>query len=312
MSAAKIQKFCDAMQKVYGDTSNLRGEALENWIAPPSSGGHRGRYLWTDAFGVLNFLTLFKELNETKYLTLAKRLVESVHGVLGWTRDGKSRLPRATDENPLGGGLRIGKEEENGPDGDGQYHHYLTLWMFTLNRLSIASRDPSYNNYAISLAHAIHPYFFLGRTTSRPRMMWKISVDMEKPLFTGQGHLDAHTGYVVFRLLQETAEDHHVLDEEIEDYRKVISSTDSCSASNDTLDIGMALWIAHWCQGKEAWAEQLGQSGIRSLSMDSPFLVPNRKQLTEIKRVYFQRGEIHRAFVGTSSRFSGIRRYNGP
>ena len=41
---------------------------------------------------------------------LAKNLVRKVHDIQGRTRDGKSRLPGATDENPLGGGLRIGKE----------------------------------------------------------------------------------------------------------------------------------------------------------------------------------------------------------
>jgi hypothetical protein len=62
-----------------------------------------------DAFGVVNFLTLHREhtrasyleQKDDKYLTMA-RLVETVHDVL-------IRLPGATDENPLGGGLRIGK-----------------------------------------------------------------------------------------------------------------------------------------------------------------------------------------------------------
>lgn len=55
---------------------------------------------------------------DSKYLTLARGLIEKVHDVRG-----RSRLSRATDENPLGGGLRIGNVDECGPDGDGQYHH---------------------------------------------------------------------------------------------------------------------------------------------------------------------------------------------
>lgn len=266
MATTKIDKFRTAMNSVYGDACNLPDEAAQNWTPPPNSEGHRGRYLWTDAFGVLNFLTLYKETNETQYLTLAKRLVQNVHDILGQTRDGKSRLPGATDQNPLGGGLRIGKMDESGPDGDGQYHHYLTLWMFALNRLSIASGDQAYNDQAISLAKAIHPHFFIGRGTSSPRMVWKISMDMSRPLVASQGHLDATTGFVVFRLLQAAAKERRVLAEEIADYKKVMSLRDSLNASNDTLDLGMALWIAHWFAGSEEWADRLGQNCIASLS----------------------------------------------
>jgi hypothetical protein len=135
-------------------------------------------------------LTLYKETGEDKYLAFAQSLVRTVHDVQGRTRDGKSRLLGATDENPLGGGLRIGKEEAAGSDGDGQYHHYLTLWMFALNRLSVAAKDPSYNAQAISLAKAIHPHFFVNRSSSHPRMVWKIAMDMSRPLVHSEGNLD--------------------------------------------------------------------------------------------------------------------------
>jgi len=39
----------------------------------------------------------------------------------------------------VAGGLAIGKKDELGRDGDGQYHHYLTLWMFELNRMAVAT-----------------------------------------------------------------------------------------------------------------------------------------------------------------------------
>lgn len=271
MAAEKIVKLCAAMETVYGDTESLQKGALDSWVAPPNSGGHRGRYLWTDAFGVLNFLSLYKELGETKYLILAKRLVSAVHETLGRTRDGKSRLPGATDENVVGGGLRIGKIDESGPDGDGQYHHYLTLWMFALNRLSIASDERVYNDQAVSLARAIHPKFFVGRTTPSPRMVWKMSMDLSRPLVSSQGNLDATTGFVVYRLLQARAEEPGALDGEIKDYRKVMALRDSLEASHDTLDLGMALWIAHWHAGKEPWADQLGGNCITALSITFSF-----------------------------------------
>ncbi|OBT66951.1 hypothetical protein VE03_04139 [Pseudogymnoascus sp. 23342-1-I1] len=254
MATENIQKFHAAMEAVYG---SLKGGAVELWIPPPKSGGHRGRYLWTDAFGVVNFLTLHKELQDERYLTFAKRLAVRVHTVLGSTRDGQSRLPGATAENPLGGGLRIGKEEEGGLDGDGQYHHYLTLWMFALNRLSIASSMPIYNDQAIALARAIHPKFFIDRESASPRMVWKVSMDMSRPLVSSQGRLDATTGYVVYRLLQAAAEDPRALETEIADYQKSMRLRDSVDATHDTLDLGMALWIAHWYAGKDEWAQQL-------------------------------------------------------
>ena len=267
MATTKIQKFLGAMEAVYGNLENLENGALDTWVPPPKSGGHRGRYLWTDAFGVVNFLTLYKELNEEKYLILAKRLVVRVHDILGWTRDGKSRLPGATDDNPLGGGLRIGKDDASGPDGDGQYHHYLTLWMFALNRLSIASGVATYNDQAIALARAIHPRFFIDRTSSSARMVWKISMDMSRPLVPSQGRLDATTGFVVYRLLQAAAKEPRVLETEIEDYQKVMRLRDSFDATHDTLDLGMALWIAHWYAGEDQWADQLGENCLIAISM---------------------------------------------
>ncbi|KFZ08817.1 hypothetical protein V502_09131 [Pseudogymnoascus sp. VKM F-4520 (FW-2644)] len=287
MATTKIQKFLAAMEAVYGNLENLENGALDTWVPPPKSGGHRGRYLWTDAFGVVNFLTLYKELNEEKYLILAKRLVVRVHDILGWTRDGKSRLPGATDDNPLGGGLRIGKDEASGPDGDGQYHHYLTLWMFALNRLSIASGVATYNDQAIALARAIHPRFFIDRTSASARMVWKISMDMSRPLVPSQGRLDATTGFVVYRLLQAAAKEPRVLETEIEDYQKVMRLRDSVDATHDTLDLGMALWIAHWYAGQDQWADQLGENcliAIKTIFGDERYktrAVPHRLAFRE-------------------------------
>lgn len=124
---------------MYGPFESLKTDQLAQWHPPENSGGHRGRYLWTNAFGVLKFLNLYKETSDAKYMTLASALIAAVYTVLGSTRDRKLRLPGATDENPWGEELRIGKMDERGPDGDGQYHHYLTIWMFALNRMSVAS-----------------------------------------------------------------------------------------------------------------------------------------------------------------------------
>lgn len=117
---ATLAKFQEATEALYGPLASNE-EAAKAWTPPENSGGHRGRYLWTDAFGVINFITLSKEKSDPKYLVHADRLSKTVHDVLGRTRDGSAHLPGASDENPVGGGLRIGKEDEGGSDGDGQY-----------------------------------------------------------------------------------------------------------------------------------------------------------------------------------------------
>ena len=45
------------------------------------------RYLWTDAFAVCNFLTLYKQTSDERYKDLALRLVDQVHNILGRRRD---------------------------------------------------------------------------------------------------------------------------------------------------------------------------------------------------------------------------------
>ncbi|KAL8722323.1 MAG: hypothetical protein Q9225_001171 [Loekoesia sp. 1 TL-2023] len=257
-SSTDIDGFRAAMQKVYGSFESLNEDELWNWQPPESSGGHRGRYLWTDAFGVLNFLTLHQETSDEKYLHLAIKLIKTVHEVLGRTRDGKTRLPGASDYNPLNGGLRIGKMDEGGPDADGQYHHYLTLWMFALNRMSLAVKDSNYNDQAVALAKAIHPRFFVNTHSATPRMVWKISMDMSKPLVDASGKLDAVTGFVTFSLLAEAAKDSECLDKELVDYQRVIDQSSQHSLSGDTLDLGMELWVAHWGSPGNESAERLG------------------------------------------------------
>ena len=276
-----ISKFQSAMTAVYGPLSELDPDS-HKWEPPESSGGHRGRYLWTDAFGVVNFITLHKETNDATHLTRAIRLAETVHNVLGRTRDGKDMLPGANDANPLGGGLRIGKEDEGGSDGDGQYHHYLTLWMFALNRLSMATNDKKYNDQAIALAKAIHPYFFLDRGTRTPRMVWKISVDRQRALVRSQGNLDPIDGLLVFRKLQAASEDESVLADEIADYRRVIELKGEHFVSSDALDLGMTLWSAHWLADKEAYftgLQRQAEGQVRRLFEREYLDVPTSRRL---------------------------------
>lgn len=264
--AARLQRSKAAMEKVYGNF-----DEIANWSVPPLPGnaGHRGRYLWTDAFGVVNFVSLRYATGEERYLEAAARLVQAVHDTLGRTRDGSSRLPGASDAEPLKGGLRIGKVDEAGPDRDGQYHHYLTLWMFALSCLTVASEDVRYNDLAIQLAKAIHPRFVVQKNApGELSMVWKISTGMSRPLSLTKGHLDDVTGYVVFERLDSVArwfgqKDGQPLQAEIEQYWNMMTRSRPLQSSTDMLDLGMSLWVVQFPsrRGDDDLLQELGTHG---------------------------------------------------
>ncbi|KAI1116764.1 hypothetical protein F5Y14DRAFT_439601 [Nemania sp. NC0429] len=266
----QITLFETAMQKVYGpyDASTQPDAKWE----PGDAGGHRGRYLWTDAFGVINFVTLSRERGPG-YLHLARKLATTVH------------------EAPLRGGLRIGKLEPGGPDGDGMYHHYLTLWMYALDVLARATGEARWNALAVQLARAVHPRFMVARH-GRESMAWKISTDMQCVLVGSKGHLDDVTGFVVYRMLSDTArrfgardadgDDGDVLASEIDQYARIMKHAD-ISLSGDPLDLGMGLWIAHF-DHDAAWSRELSSQALEISR--GRFLATAAKPLTTENRLH--------------------------
>ena len=154
----RITLFRQTMDGVYGAVTNDR-----DYQPAPFHG--KSRYLWTDAYGVCNYLTLYRETGETPFLIQAQKLVAAVHESLGKTRDGRKRLGTATEAHPLDGGLRIGKSEDEDPgmSGDGQYFHYLTKWMFALNRMTEVRSEKLYQSPSQSMNHSdknIHALHF--------------------------------------------------------------------------------------------------------------------------------------------------------
>lgn len=108
------------------------------------------RYLWTDAFGLVLLVSLYAELGDRKFLEQAEWLVAEVDRVLGRTR-----------------GIRIGEA----PDRDGQYFHYLAVWMYALAVL--ARYLPAYRDKGIDLVRQTHRAFVLpGRG-----VIWKMKED---------------------------------------------------------------------------------------------------------------------------------------
>jgi hypothetical protein len=67
---------------------------------------YKGRYLWTDAHGVCNYVSLARETGDASFLDRADALIADVHDTLGRDRAGR---PLGHADAPLAGGLRIGK-----------------------------------------------------------------------------------------------------------------------------------------------------------------------------------------------------------
>src|SRR5947207_11516865 len=96
------------------------------------------RYLWTDAFGVVLLVSIHEELKEQKYLDEAEWVVAEVERVLGRKR-----------------GIRIGEE----PDRDGQYFHYLAMWLYALAVLG--RHIPRCQKRGVELVREIHRAFVI-------------------------------------------------------------------------------------------------------------------------------------------------------
>jgi hypothetical protein len=182
------------------------------------------RYLWTDAFAVCNFLGLAQATGAGHYVELALRLADQVHHVLGRHRADDVRVgwisglgDEEGERHPTRGGLRIGKRlPERAPEDpfderlewerDGQYFHYLTRWMHALDQLSRCTRQPLFNAWARELAVTAQRAFTSGaRGRSAGRMVWKMSIDLSRPLVPSMGHHDPLDGFITCTQLQATA-----------------------------------------------------------------------------------------------------------
>jgi hypothetical protein len=191
------------------------------------------RYLWTDAFGVVLYVSLYRELGEERWLDQAECLVAEVERVLGRPR-----------------GLRIGEA----PDRDGQYFHYLALWLFALARLG--DLNPQYRARGVALARDIHPAFVIpGRG-----VLWKMREDLSGPYpGYGLGAMDAYDGYVAYRMLDEDA-----LAPEIADMRALMERDGRTLQIDQDLSLGMMLWLAHFFPD-EPWAAAQRKRALQTL-----------------------------------------------
>jgi hypothetical protein len=189
-----------------------------------SGGTPARRYLWTDAFAVCNFLGLHRQSGEGRYLDLALRLVDQVHHVLGRhrpedTRRGwiGGRSEGEGERHPTRGGLRIGKPlPERAPgepfdarlewDRDGQYFHYLTQWLHALHRVHRETGQPVFHAWAVELAQAAHAAFVRSDSpVDAPRMVWKMSIDLDRVLVPSTGQHDPLDAWIAYLELRSAA-----------------------------------------------------------------------------------------------------------
>ena len=202
----------------------------------PSSSGiwpNGLRYLWTDAFGVVLFVSLYRRLGDKHWLDQAEDLVAEVERVLGRPR-----------------GLRIGEA----PDRDGQYFHYLAMRFFALARLG--EHKPEYRARAIALARDIHAAFVVPGVG----VIWKMTEDLAEPCPSyGLGALDAFDGSVAYRLVDENA-----LAPEIGQMRSLMEAQVETLDIDQDLGLGMMLWLAHFFP-EETWAKMQTARSLRAL-----------------------------------------------
>ena len=181
------------------------------------------RYLWTDAFGVVLLVSLYRALAKDEFLGEAEWVVAEVDRVLGGPR-----------------GIRIGEE----PDRDGQYFHYLAMWLYAL--AVIGRHIPRYREKGIDLVHEVHDAFLVpGRG-----VIWKMNEDLSGPYpGYGLGALDAFDGYISYRML-----DQKELSREIADMRKLIDHSAPGLVITQDLGLGMMLWMTQFFP-EEHWAQ---------------------------------------------------------
>ncbi|MFP4473441.1 MAG: hypothetical protein ACLFPX_06205 [Candidatus Omnitrophota bacterium] len=193
------------------------------------------RYLWTDAFGLVLLISLYKDHSDERYLEEARLLVQEVERVLGRDK-----------------GIRIGEAEDRG----GQYYHYLIMWIFALSRFG--EIVPEYREKAVALVKDIHPAFVEPGTG----VHWKMLEDLSAPWpGYGYGGMDYYDGYVIYRLLDPEA-----LADEIAQMRDLVQQSYRTQYISQDLGIGMMLWLCHFFADEE-WARIQRQRCLQTLDM---------------------------------------------
>lgn len=219
------------------------------------------RYLWTDAFGLVLYLSLYETTGDAAWLSRAEWLVQEVYRVLGRDK-----------------GLRIGEEA----DRDGQYYHYLAMWIYALT--CFGKKRNEYRDQAIDLVRQIHSRFVIPDLG----VIWKMEEDLSAPYpGYGLGAMDAFDGYVAYKLL-----DPDVLAEEINDMQRLIKRNYKTLIIDQDLGLGMMLWLCHFFPD-ENWATHQREQSFHHLNclwIDPPGYFCRQSGWTEMKFAFTNYG----------------------
>ena len=90
-------------------------------------------------------------------------------------------------------------------------------------------------------------------------------MDLSRPLCRGEANLDPINGLITYRILQESCSDSIVLQDEINDYQRIVDHKWKGYTSSDTLDLGMALRAAHWHLDELECAKGLANAAVRDM-----------------------------------------------
>ena len=240
-----------ALPRDLSDVRALMGEFANRTGLSAAAGAAPRRYLWTDAFAVSNFLSLFAAMHDAACRELAARLIDQVHATLGRHRQDDARSgwisglgEQEGRRHPTAGGLRIGKQLNERPAGqplnereewdrDGQYFHYLTQWMQALARAAVVVGNPDYCRFAIELAKTAHAAFtYAAPGGGTKRMYWKMSIDLSRPLVPSMGHHDPLDALVSYSVL-EHCRTWQFADAGLPDLRSEIGEAEDMCAGRD-------------------------------------------------------------------------------
>ena len=230
----------------------MKGFATRTGVAEEDGKANR-RYLWTDAFAVLNFLALLEVCDDSEFEDQALRTIKEVHYHLGKfaehdPRDGWiSNLPEErAEKHPTIGGLRIGKQlPERKPEQlydqklewerDGQYYHYHTRWINALLKASKHFERKKFALWATELSLAGSQ--FISDREGKLKMYWKMSVDLSRPLVPVMGAHDPLEGLIcALQVLQSDLSYKEEFDIYTEKLKKLCGRSDW--GTDDALGIG--------------------------------------------------------------------------
>lgn len=249
------------------------------------SDGKQRRYLWTDAYGVLSYVSIAQryeaEGNPTeaeKYKRAADTLVNVVHQCLGSPRSNKPEDRMTKDDaSPTGHvGLRIGKlysrkVTDYGMTFDGQYWHYVDKWLLALARSGHVSEG-------IQIAKSCFPYFFdacADGTGWAGGIRWKLNVDASAPpsLERARASDDTLVALIVFSILQaHRAPSDASLEEEIK-LLKVALQGYRPRVTDDPLGWGLEAMYDQFLKGRprQPALKSLQSSALHPSHLSLPF-----------------------------------------